>query len=192
MKFWIFLDGRQQGPYDLEQLMDMPVEPTTPVWFEGLPQWLPAGNVAELNPLFGKEAPATDAVEDKAAAQDVKAGETEVLVEEETTVEVVTPVAEEAPAAGKYAPGRRHYNVNNRPDEPCPPTYLGWTIFLTVCCCSPVSLASLVASICVSSYYNSGSLAKSRKASEITAWLIMIAIALGFLPAMLMGLMSGE
>lgn len=191
MKFWIFLDGRQQGPYELEQLMDMPVEPTTPVWFEGLPQWLPAANVAELNPLFGKDVPAASAPEETSTEQTLQTGEPGVHVEEETSAEVVTPTDKKATATGKYTPGRR-CNVNNRPEEPCPPTYLGWTIFLTVCCCSPVSLASLVTSICVSSYYNSGNLNKSRKASEITAWLVMIAIALGFLPAMLMGLLSAE
>ena len=55
-----------------------------------------------------------------------------------------------------------------------------------ICCCSPVSLAALVSSICVSSYYNSGQLKKAKKASEVSAWLIMIAIALGMIPVMLM------
>lgn len=205
MKIWIFLDGRQQGPFELSQLMDMPVEPTTPVWFEGLPQWLPAGNVAELNALFGKEpvhpvSPSAEAglgvgevesgLADEAKAETAEeaiSGADEAAAVEETVVEVV----EEKPVS-KFAPGRRNYNVDRRPSEPCPSTYLGWSVFLTVCCCSPVSVASLIASICVSSFYNNGNLEKSRKASEITAWLVMIAIALGFLPAMLMGLIMGE
>lgn len=67
-----------------------------------------------------------------------------------------------------------------------PPTYLGWTIFLTLCCCSPLSLAGLVSSICTSMFYNSGKYEKSRKASDVTVWLVMISIALGFIPLILM------
>ena len=32
MKIWIYVDGRQEGPYELEQLLDKPVTPDTKVW----------------------------------------------------------------------------------------------------------------------------------------------------------------
>lgn len=61
-----------------------------------------------------------------------------------------------------------------------------------VCCCSPVSLAALVSSICTSSFFMRGDVRKARKASEVTAWLIMIALALGMIPAMLTTIFFGN
>lgn len=181
MKIWIYINGAQEGPYTLEELLDKPVDENTKVWFEGLPKWYAAGSLDEMKPLFdGSLAGRTSAATPEA--------DTEVTEISEPAVEEVEVVVEEAP---RMAPGRR-YIPARRPDKPCPPTYLGWTIFLTVCCCSPVSLASLVASICVTSYYNNGRLDRARKASEVAAWLVMAAIALGFLPVMLMSLFYGN
>ena len=53
MKIWIYVDGRQEGPYELEQLLDKPVTPDTKVWYEGLPKWYPAGYLDELAQLRG-------------------------------------------------------------------------------------------------------------------------------------------
>lgn len=195
MKIWIYIDGAQKGPFGEDEILAMNIEPSTPVWFEGMPKWLPAGEVPEMAALLRGETPAetpsgeaaTPAVESPAEPSADAPAEAEATVVEEVIVEKVV----EKPVS-KYAPGRRAPRRSELPDEPCPPTYLGWSVFLTVCCCSPVSLASLAASIFVTSYYNSGKLEKSRKASEIAAWLIMIAIALGFMPVMLMSVFTGN
>ena len=148
MKIWVYLDGRQQGPYELEELFDLPVDENTKVWFDGLPRWCAAGEIEELRCLFDSNSPVP------------------------------------------YTPGRRTPH-RELPEEPCPSTYLGWSIALTICCCSPLSLGALVASICVTSFYQGGNVEKARKASEVAAWLIMIAIALGFFPVMLMSSIFG-
>lgn len=153
MKFWIYIDGRQQGPYTLEELYDKPIDRNTKVWFEGLPKWYPAGALDELKPLF-------DTLPDNSDNSDYS-----------------------------DSSDNSDYSENPRPATPCPPTYLGWTVFLTVCCCSPLSLAGLIASFCVSSFYNSGRIDKARKASEVAAWLIMVSIALGILPVMFMSML---
>ena len=178
MKIWIYLDGRQQGPFELEELLDMPgVNENTKVWFEGLPKWYPAGALEETRVLFdGTLKPSEEHSE---CAEHSEPSEPSELSEPSE------PSVHQA-----YAPGQIY--VSKRPDVPCPPTYLGWTIFLTICCCSPVSLGALVASICVSSFYMNGKLDKARKASEWAAWLIMIAFALGFLPVMAMSLYFGN
>lgn len=188
MKVWVYLDGRQQGPFELEQLLDMPVDENTKVWFEGLPKWYPAGTLPEMRPLFDGSLSRREPV----GHAEVEAYEDEPvpgLEHEQDTSELAVETVGEEPVQSKYAPGRR-YEPRKRPDEPCPSTYLGWTIALTICCCSPVSVAALVASIFVTSFYNNGKVEKARKASEVTAWLIMIAIALGFFPVMLMSLYS--
>ncbi len=57
VQFHVVLNGQQMGPYTVDQLR--PGVPTgqftaqTPVWRQGMPGWLPAGQVPELASLFG-------------------------------------------------------------------------------------------------------------------------------------------
>lgn len=158
MKVWVFIDGRQQGPFEKEELAGIPgFNENTKVWYEGLPKWYPAGSLDEFREFFGNAAVSAECAEEDSAASSQAFSE---------------------PAAASQ--------VRRTVDEPCPPTYVGLSVFLLICCCSPVSAAALVASICTSSLYAKGNLAGSKKASEVAAWLIMAAIALGFIPVMLM------
>ena len=189
MKIWVYLDGRQQGPFEINELLDMPVDENTKVWHEGLPRWCAAGEVPALRFLFDGSAPSDDATPDATAQSDETPGDGDENVVEEVEVIADAP-AEEAPAS-RYAPGQR-YQPRPLPDEPCPSTYLGLSIFLAICCCSPLSIGALVASICVTSFYQQGNVPKARKASEWAAWLIMLSIALGFMPAMLLSSIFGN
>lgn len=53
MDIWIYLNGMQQGPYTLGQLQMMNLDPATPVWYDGLPQWMPASQAPATASLFG-------------------------------------------------------------------------------------------------------------------------------------------
>ena len=170
MKVWVYLDGRQQGPFEFEQLLDMPVDQDTKVWFEGLDKWYPAGTLEQMRPLFD------------GSLTSVRNAHTEPETETAREVTEVIEIAEQPAGATATAAAALH----RQPDEPCPPTYLGWSIFLLICCCSPLSLAAVIASICTSSYYGRGRLDSARKASEVAAWLVMISIALGLIPVSLM------
>lgn len=172
MKVWVYLDGRQQGPFEFEQLFDMPVDRDTKVWFEGLDKWYPAGELEQMRPLF------------EGRIQAENTGEEPVEREPETVGEIIG-VAEPQVATAAAAV-TTDYRRSQQPDEPCPPTYLGWSIFLLICCCSPISLAAVIASICTSSFYGNGRVDRARKASEVAAWLIMLAFALGLIPVMMM------
>lgn len=52
MQIWIYLNDIQQGPYSLEQLRAMGIDPATPVWYEGLAQWMPAAEAPVTAALF--------------------------------------------------------------------------------------------------------------------------------------------
>lgn len=185
MKIWVYLDGRQQGPFELKDLLDLEgMNVNTKVWFDGLPKWEPAGTLAELRPLFDgtllQQEPHTPEAEE------------DVVVEIETPVEEEIIAIEESPAAEnrpRYAPGAMY--MRPKPGVPSPPSYIGWSIFLLLCCCSPVSLGALIASICVSTFYGKGQLDKARRASLWAQWLIMLSFALGILPMMLMSMLLG-
>ncbi|MDE6310753.1 MAG: CD225/dispanin family protein [Muribaculaceae bacterium] len=190
MKFWIYQDGAQKGPFTVFELFEKNLTPQTPVWCEGMDKWRHAGEVPALGPLLDGN---RDFYLSESGMGEVKAEDTNLSAQTACETPAAEPVAAESEAPGvnpapqaAAQPAAAVRPAKSRPDEPCPPTYIGWSVFLTVCCCSPISIAALVCSIFVPSYYNKGKLDKSRRASEIAAWLIMIAIALGMLPVMLM------
>lgn len=187
MKVWIYLEGKQQGPFGMEELKSKPgFDENTRVWFEGLPKWYPAGSLEQMKPLF--EDVVSEVSETETTAEGT--GHEAVVTEETPATEISMPAEQAAPADNPYAPGRM-YKRPARPGEPCPPTYLGWSVFLLICCCSPVSLAAVVASICVSTFYGQGNMKKASKASEWAAWLVMISFALGMIPMMIMSALMG-
>ena len=52
MNYYIAAGSTHQGPYTVEQLRTVGLRPETLVWAEGMPQWQPAGQVADLHGLF--------------------------------------------------------------------------------------------------------------------------------------------
>lgn len=55
--YHIFLDGQQQGPFEIEQLRQLEISAETMVWAEGFSDWTRAEDVKELNTLFIKSFP---------------------------------------------------------------------------------------------------------------------------------------
>lgn len=47
--------GQQMGPFGKEALLTLGLTPDTLVWTQGMADWTPARNVAELNELFNQE-----------------------------------------------------------------------------------------------------------------------------------------
>lgn len=52
MEYFIVINGQQQGPFSLEALRAQNITPDTLVWAQGMPNWVAASQVAELQPLF--------------------------------------------------------------------------------------------------------------------------------------------
>jgi hypothetical protein len=51
-KYFINQNGFTYGPYSFEELRMMNIYPLTPVWFQGMRNWIPANQVGELQSLF--------------------------------------------------------------------------------------------------------------------------------------------
>lgn len=51
-KYFAFIDGGQQGPFELNQLIEAGVRPSTYVWCKGMSDWERADNVEEIRNLF--------------------------------------------------------------------------------------------------------------------------------------------
>lgn len=51
-KYFAYIDGEQAGPYELNQLIDAGVHPSTYVWCKGMDDWRRADEVSEIRDLF--------------------------------------------------------------------------------------------------------------------------------------------
>ncbi len=158
MKIWVFLNEIQQGPYTLEEFAQLPVTPSTPVWYEGLDRWMPAG-----------EAPATAAVFNS------------VTEAEEPAQSAVQHTGILHDAGATYSAGRLSLNDTDDINNPCPPTFIGWSIFVLICCFPIGGILGLVFSNMVSSAYRSGDYRKAAKMSEAAEWTIILSIVIGLM-----------
>lgn len=58
MRYFIYADNRQQGPFSVSELMERGLSSETLVWAEGMEQWTPAWQVRELkDAMEGKAQP---------------------------------------------------------------------------------------------------------------------------------------
>lgn len=164
MKIWIYLNGLQQGPYSLEQVKLLPVDADTPVWYDGLPQWTPAGQTPLLGPLFATAAPEPDG---PACAPETPAEQAARAARTATQAAYAAQAAAQAAQAAQMA---------TTPIPPRPSTYIVWSIILTILCCSPFALAGIITGAISSSRYNSGDYAGAKSMSTVTEWLLIISI----------------
>lgn len=51
-KYFAMIDGEQRGPFALEELREAGVTPSTYVWRKGMPDWVEAGDDAEICRYF--------------------------------------------------------------------------------------------------------------------------------------------
>lgn len=52
MRYFIYKDNQQQGPYTVEELLNHGLTSETLVWTEGMEQWTPAWQIKELNTIL--------------------------------------------------------------------------------------------------------------------------------------------
>ena len=60
-QYYLVINGEKSGPFTIDQLTTQQVTPQTPVWTEGMSDWVPAQQVAELSSLFASQAPTPEA-----------------------------------------------------------------------------------------------------------------------------------
>lgn len=61
VQYFFVINGQQSGPYTLDQIPQLiqqgTVQPNTLAWKAGMPNWLPASNIAELAAFFAQTPP---------------------------------------------------------------------------------------------------------------------------------------
>lgn len=192
MNYWIIVNDHHDGPYSVDTLVANGLKPKDLVWTEGLADWTPAGNILELAEAMNLRdsmaaTPAEPAAPVSAEVIEIVETEAEAPMEQEAACDA-EPAQQPQPAQQPYAtPQMQTAYTQGAPSqaaamtqaEPCPPSYIAWSIIVTVLCCTIVGIPAIVfASMTKSAYYR-GDLAKAKRYSEITQWFIIAAIVLG-------------
>lgn len=178
MEIYIHANGSNMGPYSLEQLKDLGISPDTPVWYNGLPDWTPAGVAPATRELFFAPSP------DKAIVPEEPSAETQATpASGESAPPIPSGQQGYNPNQGYY--GRQGYNPQGYPYGPGqqgpPPSYLAWAIISTLCCCIPFGVVAIVYASKVNSLWARGDMYGAKKASERAQMWTILAIVLGLL-----------
>lgn len=197
MEYWTIIDDRHAGPFTVDELISMGITPDTPVWTSGLPDWVEAHEIAELRAAIELRDKAVAPQEPMPAPQPQPvapqpAATPHPVVEPQQPSEQPQPAVE--PARAYQAPQPQYqapqYPEQPRwewqqpavkPDEPCPPAYLAWSIIVTILCCQVLGIVAIICSAQTKQAYNRGNLAKAKKMSEWAQWMIIISIVFGLI-----------
>ncbi len=182
MKYWIIVNGAQLGPMELSELLSLNPRPETPVWHEGLDDWVSAAAVPEIAETFTASVMPDvplDRPED-AYERGYRKGYEDARKASQTAQ--ANPQA--AYQAGQDNAARLYSRIypdsaNFGPGPVCPPTYLWGAILVTIFCCTPVGIVAIVYSLLVRSRFNACDYAGAENASNTTMWAVIISLVLG-------------
>lgn len=173
MNSYYYLDAanQQQGPLDGNLLPSKGVTAQTLVWAQGMAEWTPAGQVAELQPLFQAAQPAQPPYQQPAQHQYQQPAQPHVQQTEQSQYQQ------------HYGPAQyqQHYGPAQQPGaqgfQPKPDNYLVWAILTTICCCWPLGIVAIVYAAKVNNLYMTGQYQAAQEASaNAKKWSIITAI----------------
>lgn len=137
MKYYIASNGQPEGPYTIEELASRNISPDTLVWNETFTNWIPAGNVDELNQtLFCNQA--------------------------FNGPQPPTPTY----APGSYIPPQTPNYGYQQPINVCPKTWLVESILVTLFCCMPFGIVGIIKASSVESKFRAGDYEGALEASK--------------------------
>lgn len=146
-KFYYIRNGQQVGPFEAEQLSQENITPQTMVWRQGLEDWKEARLLPELDFLW----------------------------QNQSSQEQVPPYnGFQTPLyGGGFFPGVDP----NAAYRPCPPTYLAWSIIVTLICCWPLGIPAIINASKVEKAHMRGDFLAAEKHSKAAkSWSIASAI----------------
>ena len=150
--FYLNARNEQQGPVAAEDLIKNGVTKNTLVWKDGMANWEPAGNVAELNSLFAGQ---------------------------QTPPPPVPPV--NPPRPGAVPPPNPPRGFQPGANDGKPDNWLVWSILTTVLCCLPLGVVAIIYAARVDNLWNSGQREEAVKAAKNAKLFTLISLGVGVL-----------
>lgn len=158
-EYWIIIDGRQQGPFSRDQITDMNLTPDTPVWRQGLLDWTTLGALADFaDPSEATPPPVPD------------------------PHPWAAPQPQPAPKAPYTGPMQAREPVSGAELGPAP-TYLAWSIVVTLLCCMVLGIVAIIYAAKVSSANERGDYERAWRLSRTTELWLITAFTLGLVTA---------
>ena len=197
MKFWIRINGLQEGPMEIDQMKDYNVTPTTYVWCAGMKDWAYARDVEDLKDIIAwdnsdeepptfETAPQIEEGTDNSEVEVSNDSDDDTIVEKDTTA--IDDDDDEA--YDSYQPGNVPKPSNDRPkatnayqnnDRPCPSNNLIWAILCTIFCCQITGIIAIVFAAQVSSKYDENGYAAAKKYSDWAGIMCIVSVILAIL-----------
>lgn len=203
--------GRQLGPHSLEEIRGMisrgQVSLSEYGWTSGMNEWAPlyrilGGNQMSnyQNPSEPRPAPPIYQGVPAPAASTYQApppsyNSSEPRLAPPVYQGIPAPVAstyQAAPSPSIYQSVQHHpqaspYNSQQffQNNQTCPPTYMTQAIFLTLCCCLPLGIVSIIYASQVEGKYNNGDFSGAQSASDMAKGFIIGGFISGLILAIL-------
>ena len=152
MKQYYYVDGnnQQQGPIDAAQLPSFGVTTKTLVWCEGMANWQVAGEIPELASLFAAKQPEIPV---QPQMQPGTPAQPQMQQQVQPQPMNINNFQQTQQPMNTQPPFQQ---PNNQQMPPQPDNYLVWAILVTVLCCLPFGVASIIYSVKVGSLYAQG------------------------------------
>lgn len=152
MKQYYYVDGnnQQQGPIDAAQLPSFGVTAKTLVWCEGMANWQVAGEIPELASLFAAKQPEIPV---QPQMQPGTPAQPQMQQQVQPQPMNINNFQQTQQPMNTQPPFQQ---PNNQQMPPQPDNYLVWAILVTVLCCLPFGVASIIYSVKVGSLYAQG------------------------------------
>ena len=152
MKQYYYVNGnnQQQGPIDAAQLPAFGVTTKTLVWCEGMANWQAAGEIPELASFFAAKQPEIPA---QPQMQPGTPAQPQMQPQVQPQTMNINNFQQTQQPMNTQPPFQQ---PNNQQMPPQPDNYLVWAILVTVLCCLPLGVASIIYSVKVGSLYAQG------------------------------------
>ncbi len=199
MQYWTIIDDRHAGPFSVAELMEMGIKPDSPIWGSGMPDWVEAAEIEEIKIAIRRRdnIPVTKPVESSPTPQPVmqQPQPAQPISQPVPQPQMQQPQMQQpqmqpvAPKPGPMyqqpaSPMQQQWEWQRQPcvpTEPCPPSYLGWSIAVTLVCCQILGIVAIIFSAQTKQAYSRGDLDKAKKMSDRAQWMIILSIVLGLL-----------
>ncbi|MDE5856856.1 MAG: CD225/dispanin family protein [Muribaculaceae bacterium] len=165
MKYWLILNNKQVGPFEGEQMSQVDFSAMTPVWHEGLPDWVKAGEVDELRFILGQREAAM--MNRYYSDQNVEAPYAQQPMDSQDEPSWTQPMQSPCNVSPMTTAEER------------PSNYLVWAIIVTILCNIIMGVIAIIFASKVNTAFDRRDVAAARRNSDRAQWFIIFAIVLG-------------
>lgn len=180
IKYYYSLDGQQLGPVTIEELKTIGITKDTLVWKNGMDDWKAARLVEELDFIFEPTPPPLQTENDLEVTP----------VNKEPLEEVKHEAAARPEESSKSTTTTASATSPKTPLYPKPFNWLVPSILVTLFCCLPFGIVSIIYASKVDRLYFAGDYIGAVKSSSSAKKWVLIAAALGVIAAIIYLLVS--